>query len=510
MSILSSMNIAQQSLVVNEAALSVVSNNIANIDTDGYSRQRVVLSPSVNYSAIGNSVLSQINSASGVDMVSVERYTDSYLQAYCRQQTSAESYLTESSSAASSIEDIMNELKGTGLEAAFSSFYEAAQTLSLYPSDSSARLNYVEQAQNVALKFNNISSSLSDISTSLVGDGTPSSLDSSKISSYVDSANAKIEQLVKINSDIIRVGSSELKPNSLLDQRDQIIDELSALIPVTVNENSNGTINLSLNGIDLVTGPVLNSELGVAPKVGAEPPVTVQLLDAEGNVKLTDINSYVDSGSIGALLDLCGSSVDGSLTIPNVIDQLDTLASGFADIVNTLQTTADADGTPMAMDNTTQKLIASTENIFESNGGGAITAANIQINSAVLSNPYLVATARVDLATYEDTAIGNNSNMTKILASRTTDYLSLGNTSAEGYVANMVSSVGLKISTVNADLKSQTAVLTQVQTKFDSATGVNLNEELMDITKYQTAYQASARVYSVCNDLLDTLINLGK
>lgn len=510
MSILSCMNIAQQALVINEAALSVVSNNIANVDTDGYSRQRVVMTPSVNYSAIGNSVENQVNSSSGVDLLRVERYTDTYMQAYFRQQTSDESYLNESSNIAADIEDTMNELDGTGLEAAFSAFYEAAQTLSLYPADSSARQNYVEQAQTVALKFNNIASSFTDISTSLVGNGSQTSLDSSKISGAITDVNAKIEQLTKINSDIIRVGSSDLTPNSLLDQRDAIIDELSKLIPVSVTENTNGTINLSLNGIDLITGPVMNAKLGVETKAGSVPPVVVQLLDADGNVKIQNISSSIDSGSVGAMLDMCGPSIDKSLTVPGVLKELDDLAKGFAGIINDLQTKADTSGTPMAMNNGTKTLIASTENIFESNGGGAITAGNIQINSKVLNNPYLVATARVDPLDYEDTAIGNNSNMIKVIESRTANSGSLANSSPEGYVANMVSSFGLKVSTINNDLKSQTAVLTQVGTKLASATGVNLNEELMDITKYQTAYQASARVYSVCNDLLDTLINLGR
>lgn len=511
MTILTSLNIAQQSLVINEAALNVISNNIANVNTEGYSRQRVVLSPGVNYTPIGNEVTNQVYSTTGVDLMAVERYTDTYLTSYLRQQTSSGSYLNQSADIASNVESTMNELNGTGLEEAISNFYEAAQTLSLKPTDSSARQNYVQQAQTLTLKFNDISNTLTDLRTSLVGDGTQDALDSSKISGQITQVNQKLQELADINSDIIKVGSADLTPNSLLDKRDSLLKDISELMPVSVTENTNGTINLSLNGIDLVNGTDFVSKFGLNTG-NASTPAVIQLLNSQGQMTMPNINSYFDSGSIGAILDMSSPSTDGSLTIPDVLEQLDDLASGFAGTMNTLQTTADADGTPMAIDKDTMKLVAvgTDDVIFESSTGGAITAGNIQINADVLSNPYLVATARVDIATYQDTAVGNNSNMIKILNTRTSTSSSFANSTPEGYISNMVSEIGLKTSAINNSVDSQKTVISQVESRLASATGVNMNEELMDLTKYQTAYQASARIYTVCNSLLDILINLGK
>jgi len=133
MTLSSSMGIAQQALLVNQAAISVVSNNIANVSTEGYSKQTVDLTPSVNYSPMSNSVLAQALSGTGVDLNSIQRASDSYLQSYYRQQNSANSYLDQYSEVAKSVENTTNELTGAKLESAFTSFYTAAQNLSSNP-----------------------------------------------------------------------------------------------------------------------------------------------------------------------------------------------------------------------------------------------------------------------------------------------------------------------------------------------------------------------------------------
>ena len=184
------MNLSQQALLVNQAAISVVSNNISNVNTDGYSRQRVNLTPGVNYTPTGGSTLNQAYSTSGVEIASIERYADAYLQSYYRQQNSTESYLNEYAQVAANVEGLTNELKGAGLESAFTKFYESAQTLSLNPQDAIARQNYMQQAQTVALQFNDLAGNITDIRSSLVGDvSVPGSLAASEIFGMVSDTN---------------------------------------------------------------------------------------------------------------------------------------------------------------------------------------------------------------------------------------------------------------------------------------------------------------------------------
>lgn len=529
MSLVTSMNIAQQALLVNQSALNVVSNNIANLNTEGYSRERVELAPGVNYTPLGGSVMAQVYSGSGVQIDSVQRYTDLYLQSYYRQQNSDNSYLKEYSQMATSIQSMTNELTGSKLEDAFASFFTAAQTLSSNPADSTARQNYAQQAQSIALKLNSMADNLSEARTSLVGevlpdpvDGHPvatvGTLETSKIAGLIDQANNKLQQIASINSDIVKISSGNLKPNALVDTRDQLINELSAMIPVTVSDNSNGTVNISMNGLDLVKGTSLIGNLNVTPGTPNEPAV-IQIVDSKDKtiVLSNNVNKFASTGTIGAILDLASNKTD-RFTIKGVSDNLDTLANNFAKIINDIQTVTDASGVPMAIDNSgaSPKLtgVAATDPIFKTSDGTAtITAANIQLNQDILDDPYKIAAARSVAAadpSYDANAVGNNKNMQAVVSARTLNNLGLNNSTPEGFLASMVGDIGLKVADLSSKLKNQTIVLSQVKTQLTSTTGVNLDEELIDLTKYQRAYQASARVYSVCNDLLTSLVNLGK
>ncbi len=511
MSLTSSMNIAQQALLVNEAALNVVSNNISNVNTIGYSRQRVCLSANVNNTSFGGSAYLQAYSGTGVNIDRVERYTDAYLQSYYRQQNSLYNYLGQAANIASNIENIMNELNGTGLEAAFTSFFEAAQTLNLNPSDISARQNYAQQVQTVAMKFNELGSSLKDSRTALVGDiNSSGSLQASKVYSLVTQANQKLEQIAKVNADIVKVSSPGMLPSGLLDTRDQLIAELSQLVPVSVVENSNGSLNLSINGVQMIKGAQQVATLDVVSGNDSDPAI-IRVKNIQGEVIQNNINSLLDSGSIGAVLDMASDEGD-VLTIKSAMKNLDKLANGFATIINRLQTQTIDGKTPLAIDKDTNLLIDSTENIFESSDGDAISALNIKVNADILEDPYLIAAARLDKTdpNYSSSAIGNNTNMLMVLDVRTNGSSELNNFSPESFLSQMVGDIGLKTASINSSLKSQSSVLTQVSNQLSSATGVNINEEVIDLTKYQAAYQASARVYSVCNELLDILLNLGR
>jgi len=511
MSLITSMNISQQALLVNQAAISVVSNNISNVNTEGYSRQRVELSPGVNYTPMGGSPMDQVYSSSGVEITSIQRYTDAYLQSYFREQNSTNSYLEQYSEIASNVEGLTNELKGAGLEEAFTKFYESAQTLSLNPQDSVARQNYMQQAQTIALKLNYLSDNFTEIRTSIVGDiGVVGSLEASKIYGINSEANNLLEQITGVNSDIVMMSSSNSPPGSLMDKRDQLIDKLSSLIPLTISENTNGTINLKINGLEIINGTEQVASLYLETGSTAAMPVLVKLKDMDGNVVSNTINSYINSGTMGAVLDIGGPLTTDTLTLAGVMADYDQLASGFASIVNDIQLLANASGTPMAVNSTTMLLQASTEAVFESAGGGPITAGNLKINTDILNDPFLLAVARVNIADYDVKAIGNNSNMLEVLKSRNINSPLLGNAPPESALANIVGSIGLKNANIENNLENQTAVLSQATTQLTSVTGVNMEEELIDLTKYQTAYKASSRVYTVCNELLDLLINLGR
>lgn len=513
MSLISSINIAQQALSVNQTAITTVSNNIANVDTVGYHKLRTNLASVSTYGA-ANSAVSIANSLSGVQVANIQRYSNFSKECYCWQEESTSAYLDQYASSATTVQDLVNELNDTGLANALTNFYDAADSLSDSPSDITARQNYVSAADNLCTVFNNVSSNLDDVQESLVGNTV--SVTPSELSDNVKDVNDILDQLAEVNKNIVKTNSLSNSNPTLLDQRDALITKLSELIPVNAKENDNSTVSISLGNISLVQGVEVQGYLSASNSldVSGNLITKISVVDTEGNTKIDDVNSKIDSGSIGAILDLCGTD-STKLTISGIKNTINNLASQFASTLNNIQLNADASGTPLCIDKATNTLTATTaaDAIFvNKNGLGAITAENISVNSVIIDDPYRIAAARTDTtsATYSNTQIGNNSNMADVLAVRTTTYAALDNMDMEDYLASAVSKVGTGVKDIMTSQETQAAVLSSAQSSLASETGVNLDEELMDLMKYQQAYQAAARIFSTCNDLLESLIHMAE
>lgn len=520
MSLVSSLSIAQQALSVNQAALSVISNNIANVDNKSYSKLNVELADVVNYTKLTDSATQEANTLNGVKLESISRSSNDYLESYYRNENSTNSYYKEYSTVSTSVEDIMNELNNTGLTTALSDFYNAASALSNDPSDTTARQNYISNAQNVCSVFNSVYESLQTQQKDLVGEyNVNGSCDNSEIGTEVDEVNNLLDHLAAVNKSIIQTNSTGESASAMLDTRDTILEKLSTYMPINTTISSNGTAGVSVGNYSLVTGATVKGHLDVT-NLGAtvNKPVSINIVDPEDSTKTiyTNVEGSIDSGSIGAILTATGSSTSSDLTINSVITSIDSLASTFASTLNAIQVGSITSGGTttyaMCLNNTYTATQQSTESLFLNSGTGTtagITAGNISVNSNLENNLYLIAAAR-STSTTSSSNIGDNSNMTLISATQTNTNPTLGNQTFTDYLASEVSSIGSTSESLSNSLKTQGDVLDAIQSQLSSATGVNLDEELGNLIKYQQAYQAAARVFSICSSLMDELMNLGK
>jgi len=523
MSLTSSLNIARQALSVNQAAITVVSNNIANVNTDGYTKQRVNLAEVVNYTPTYGDSIMEANNCSGVrisSILSAQTNTNNYLDGYYRQENSDFNYLDQYSSIASGLEDLTNTMNNQGLSQAFNSFYEAANSLGNSPADATARESYIQSAKNVVMQFNSVSESLSSMKESLVGDPTDvNSLESSQIFNSVEEVNNIIDQVAKINNDIITTNASGNSSSALIDQRNILLKNLSTLTNVEIRSESNKTVTLSIGGKTLVEGKDVTGHLKVSSGDSTTPAIiSIVTTDKPPLTKAANINNNITAGSMAALLDICGTGVE-NLTISAIESNLNTMASGFAKIMNDIQngTPAGQAGTFAMCLDSNGKLTDSTENLFvTSDASATITAANISVNINLMNNTNLIAAARLDATEHAKgqavygQQIGNNSNAELLVNSRTKKYSETGNKSVEQYLANFVGNVGSQVENVNTNLDNQSKVLASVKNSLNTETGVSLDEELTDLIKYQQAYQASSRIFNVCNELLQGLMHLGE
>ena len=263
-SLLSSLNMTANTLSVNEKAISVVSHNVANMNTEGYHKQRVNFATRNIAGAIGDNVNNQIRANGGVKIANVMRYNDEYLNNYYRTQTSELSKLASQLDGLKDLASILDDLEGTGIDSALSDFYEAVNNLNEYPADSTARINFIETAKTLTSVMNSKYTQLQQNTSQALGDGeSEESLKNSKIYVQYTALNDKLEELASVNKALQITQTGTLEANNLLDKRDLILNEIAEFTDITVEELHNGSVELFIGGVSVVKGATVTGELSI-------------------------------------------------------------------------------------------------------------------------------------------------------------------------------------------------------------------------------------------------------
>ena len=258
-SLFNALNISTNALTVNESAISVVSHNVANMNTEGYSKQKVNLATRNISGAIGDNTGAQVRANGGVMIANVMRYNDSYLNNYYRDQLSTLKGYEAQLGNLGDLEDIFNDLEGKGISSALSSFYEAVNNLNEYPASSTARVNFIESAKTLTATLNAKSQQLSELTSKSLGDGENlESLKASKIYNEFSVFNDKLEELAQVNKALQITQTGTLEANNLLDQRDMILNDIAQFVDINIEENAlNGSVTLYVGGQTMVKGAVI-------------------------------------------------------------------------------------------------------------------------------------------------------------------------------------------------------------------------------------------------------------
>lgn len=519
MSINSLLSMSQQAMQVNQYALNVVSNNISNVNTEGYAKQRVELAENGNYTTV-STANGVVKIGSGVKISNIISYRNEYLDDYYRDNNSDANMDAVLSEYGGYIEEIFkSDLDQGGLSGVFNEFYDAAQKLSSNPSDLAMRTNFMEQAQTVAQTLNDIYKNVASYKTTVVGNLLDvGSVKSSQSAVMVGQINDKLSQIADINAELAKTAQNATPSADLINSRAKLMDELSQFISFDTTYNENGTVSISIAGTTVVKASDQKVQFNVLQGT-VDQPIVIEMQDMNGNTikGKEDVTAKLDSGQLGAFLQLGLSNDEGNFSINNILDRLNKLASEFAKTINDIQTYNDGNTAAMAM-TTDNKLQAVDENnvIFLDGFGGIanITAENIQINTDLLNNPWLVAVSRVEITAdglpINPDAIGNNLNMLEIIGTRDNGIASLNGVSPFTYYTNMVSELGNDVAALNSAATVSESLSSAVLQERNSAMGVNMDEELVDLIKYQKAYESSARIFSIANEVYDVLVNLGR
>ncbi len=459
------LNIALRGLTAQRQALDVTSHNISNANTEGYTRQEAVLKATTDagWGSIGRV-------GSGVEANEVRRVRDALLDRQIRNQMASlgswetkDRYLEE-------IELVFNEPSDEGFNAQFSEFWGAWQDLSGSPDSYAARAGLAQTASVLTDLLRRDYQQMSDIREQVDTD----------IEAKVTELNGWLEDIAELNAQIANERSVGLDPNDLSDRRDLLLNELSKALKVDYEEGTDGSVTVRLNsasGETLVQGDDHYS-LRRNGSMGA-----IQRSDGAGG--WTDISP--EDGELRGMLDtrdtVLNTSSNGSLA-----NRLNELAKGLIELVNGYHTVG------YAQDGTTTGV-----NFFS--GSDAL---DIAVNSTIVSDPTTIAAA---------SAGGEAGNGEQALAIAQRLQTELGvpasspTTTVSGWYEAFIAKLGVDVQQAKTMFDNQQLLVDHLETNRESYSGVSLDEEAVNLIRFERAYQASARVMTAVDEMLEKLIN---
>ncbi len=453
MSLNTSLSIAVQSLLADNGALQTTNNNIANANTPGYSRQTVILQPAAPTNE-GN-----LSMGNGVVLEGFQSVRDELLQMQIQQQTQAQSGANAQLTSLQQIQPAFTTSTkdiGTQISALFSSL----SSLSADPTSSSSRQGVLTAGQNLATAFNTTSNSLTTQQTGL----------NTQVTQDVSQINQLTQQIAALNPQLAVLKSSGQDGGTIQDQQDQLVLSLSKLTDVSITQTESGVTLSTGNGTPLVVG---SQSFALQTTTGSDG--MKHVLDHSSS----DITASLKSGSLGGTIQMRDQ------TIPDLLNQLDTLANQCGTAFNTAQATG-----------------------FDQNGAAGKNFFNIP--TAVAGSAGAISMAITDpagIAASSDGSAGSNGNLVKFSAVQTTA-LPAGKNPIDAY-ASLVYQVGSLTSNAIAESSATTASLLQLNNQRSSISGVSIDEESTNLIRYQQAYQAAARVITTINTLFQVTMSMG-
>ena len=462
------LNLAARSLQTQMTGVEVAGQNLANVNTTGYSRQRVNIqtSPDVT-TGIGPE-------GTGANAVAIQQLVNSLLNSQIQNQSGVSGYWNAQQSALQSAQTALNEfLNGTsssdgassssgvtssGLSSQLTSLFSAFQSLAASPASMTARQAVINQAQSLAYTFNHVDSQLNTLGDSL----------NTTLSNDVNSANKLLSDIADLNRQISYAEFNGGTANDLLDARERDLENLSQLATIQTSTGTGNSVNVSIGGQTLVSG---NQMLD-----------TLQTYDAGSGQLL------VQTATGGTPLTLAGGSIQGTIdardgALATMRNSLNTLASTLITQVNAIHSGG-------------YSLTGSSgANFFSGADAGTIT-----VNASLANDPSLIQ------ASGSSTATGDNTVALALAQLASASQAGLNNQTFGGAYIQTVASFGDALQTANDQVTSQTAVTSMLQTQRDSVSGVNVDEEMTNLMGFQRAYEASAQLVTTINTLMgDTL-----
>ncbi|MFT4577661.1 MAG: flagellar hook-associated protein 1 FlgK [Nitrospinales bacterium] len=550
------LNTAKVGLLAQQLAIEVTGQNIANVQTEGYSRQEV------NFEALNPRSFSLGQLGTGVRVVGVERSHDKFLFSQILSEGDGFGQYGVRKDVFEQLEILFSESNGQSLNKGLSNFFSSLQDLSSNPVGLPERSSVLAEAQNLASTFNNLGESLFQIRRNL--DATIQ-VETGRINSLT-SEIAELNQAIHANEPVA------FSANDLRDRRDQRVKELSGLIDLNYVDEMDGQISLTLNnGTPLV---LQSTSFDLSTQINGNNKGFKDIVVSGLNGTSTNVTSSVTGGSLKGLIDMRDTEV------PDIKDKLDRLAAGIIqEFNNTHQQGFGVDGTtgnnffappsviteintnntgaatltatngnPSSISTDKFEITVTGSNTFSLNnlttglseGSFSFTPGstfNLAGGFAVTISGGAAVGDRFKLSASEDAA--QTFSVSSDIASNSSKIAAGQNSSSDGanalkliglqsklsfnsvthvsggsgaftfdeFYSSIVSNLGIESFSTQANFAQQEGILLQLNTRRESVSGVSIDEEFINMVKFQQAYNASARLIGIVDELLDTVIS---
>lgn len=461
MGLSSALNICKDALSTAQSALGVTSNNIANVNTTGYSRQSPVIETK------GSQLLGGISFGTGVELTAITKSYDQFLNINIAMSKSELGSLDVQDSYLTQIEQLFTESEDVGLDAALSDFWNAWQDLADNPEGSAERAVVQSTGESLAATISSKATSLEAIQSDA----------NDEIASVVSSINELTTEIASLNKQIVSAEAGGASANDLTDQRTLKIEELAELTDITVLDGANGqTTILTSSGKPLVLENV-SWNMEVQADAERNGLYAITLSDGKTSVDITD---SISGGKLSGLLEIRDT------IIPAYSDKLDVLASTLVTEVNQIHAAG-------------YGLDGSTGNDFFT--PCATIEGSAKAMSVSLSDPDTIAAS-------QSTSVGDNSNALAMAALQDTGVIDDGTLTIGAYYSNIVANIGTDVSETESLLDSEQAILDQYEERRLAISGVSLDEEMVNLIKYQQAYTAASKMIAAIDEMLTTLLSI--
>ena len=461
------LNYALSGLTATQAQLQVVAGNIANAQTPGYSEETLP-----QFSSVAT------NGGTAVVTGEIQRATDTGLQSAILGQTTLSSTASTLNTYQQQVQTLLGQVgSGNTLADSYNSFTSALQTAATTPQDPQAQLSAVNAGQQLANQLNDLSSGVQSLRQNA----------DSQIATDVGTLNTQLGTIAQLNTQISQLQALGQSTASLQDQRDNALTRVASLIGVQSYTRPDGTmVVLSNEGQSLVDG-------GTAQTFGYTQSGTVTAATPLSALTLngTDVTSKTTTGEIGALLQLRDTA------LPGLTAQLNQFTNNLFNLSST-----------PALGTTNSGLGATNDanNVFAgvNTASGVDNAATIQVNPSLVANPALLdSNAGAPDPAITATLSANLQGATGFSAA---GGLPAATTTLGSYVGQVIGNAATTAAAATSQASDQSALLTQMQSQYSSATGVNMDSELSTLVVYQNAYSASARVISTIQSMYQALM----